>query len=302
MKLKNLLLCIYGGALAGCSDPYLIPPDPNDWERYDRKVCYEYTNGSRGKCTPDLRPVFSKYVVKRGQVYWMEKTTKTTSCYVGAMTAFIEAGMWRCLRLATDGTELIETRELLKAAAYSPAFQGLVNPMYTLDDWQSDQFAYYAKDKKSVYFKNKKIKGANPNTFSIIFPFGNDETWKEITMSQSAGILFFRWEPIGNIEPNKLRIFSPVKCPEKGISCAPKLDKSKNGSLHHGIIGSIGDDIFVLHENGVAHFPGKASLDAFIFRGKYQTYLYSHNKFYQLNSERDKLLQMNVEFYERYDR
>lgn len=301
MKLEYFLVCVSGAVLAGCSDPYLSIPDPNDRDGFHRNVCYEYTNGSRGKCTSDLRPVFSNYVTKRGQVYWMEKTIKyDKSCYLGAMTFFFDFGMWRCLKSGSSSIELIESRRLVKVATYSPAFQALKTPESTLVDWQHEQLANYAKDKKAVYFKNIKIEGADPNTFAVIFPFGNDEIWKKISVSRSGKSLFLRWKPIENIEFNKFRAYIPVRCPGNGVSCVLDFEDFNNDSLRYGIFGSIDNDVFAFFENGISRFPGMATPDTLMFRTRYTTYLYSREKFYELSREGDKLLDMDIEFYERY--
>jgi hypothetical protein len=169
VKPKYFLICLVGAALAGCNDPYLTPSKADDKDASRRHVCFEYTNGSRGKCTPDLRPIFSNYVVKYGQIYWMEKITDHGSCYIGAMTFFFDTDMWRCLFAERYTIEFTETRKLIRVAPFSPAFQAMEASEPTLVDWQRGQLANYAKDKGSVYFKSIKLGSADPDDFEVFF-------------------------------------------------------------------------------------------------------------------------------------
>jgi len=296
------LIYFLSAGLVGCNDPYLSPSGPDDEGTPGQKVCYEFTDGARGKCTPDLRPVFGNYVVKRGQVYWKEENRRyDTSCYLGALTFFFEPDLWRCLKSETGGIELIETRKLVNVAAYSPAFQSLHASEPTHVKWQQEQFVNYAKDMNAVYFKDQKIDGADPIDFSIIFPFGDDEIWKDFSVAKSGKSLFFKWNLIEDFELGQFRVLIPVRCPEHGLSCVENFDDLKNYRTRHGVLGWAGDDVVLLQSHGIVRFPDMASPDMFMFMTRYKAYLYTHKKFYELSrAYKKELIEMNVGFYENY--
>ncbi|WP_223444503.1 DKNYY domain-containing protein [Pseudomonas sp. BF-R-19] len=302
MRPEYLLIYILGTALIGCDTSSANRPETETKNNPGKEICREFTNDSQGKCTTKLRFISSNYVVKKGHVYWMTKTErKEKPCGLGMPFFFHNLMSWRCFRSESNQIDHVEERRLRSVAPYSPQFKALEGSSPLLTTWQQEQMASYAKDEKSVFFKNIEIVGADPNNFEVVFPFGDDEMWKNISVSQSGKSLFSKWKPIGNIELNQFRAFTPVRCPENGLSCVKKFEDIKNDNLRHGIIGWIGDAVLVLHENGISRFPGMVSPDTFMFRSRYKTYLYAKKSFYELSGDHDKLIKMDVEFYERYN-
>jgi len=290
-----------GAALMGCDTSSVNRPKPDTKNNPSKEICREFTNDSKGKCTTKLRFISSNYVVKKWHVYWMTRTEyKEKPCGFGIAFYFHNLMSWRCFRSEMNQIDHIEERRLRSVAPYSAEFKALEGSAPLLATWQQEQMAKYAKDEKSVFFEDIEIIGADPNDFEIIFPFGDDEVWKKISVSQSGKSLFSRWKPIGNIELNKFRAYIPVRCPKNGLRCVENFEDVKNDSFRYGITGWIGDDIIVLHENGISRFPGMASPDTFMFRTRYRTYIYAHKNFYELSGDRNQLLKMDIEFYEFY--
>jgi len=159
----------------------------------------------------------------------------------------------------------------------------------------------YAKDMNAVYFKDQKIDGADPIDFSIIFPFGDDEIWKDFSVAKSGKSLFFKWNLIEDFELGQFRVLIPVRCPEHGLSCVENFDDLKNYRTRHGVLGWAGDDVVLLQSHGIVRFPDMASPDMFMFMTRYKAYLYTHKKFYELSrAYKKELIEMNVGFYENY--
>lgn len=302
MKPKYCLIWLLSAALVGCGGSSVARPDTITNTNAEWENCREFTNGALGKCTTNLRAISSNYVVKRGKVYWMTISEfYERPCLLGMGALFPNLTSWKCIKSETNQPYIVEERRLDRVARYSPAFQSLEGSEPLRADWQQEQLANYAKDEKSVYYKGKKIEGADPQKFSVIFPFGKNERWKKFSLSQSARTLFFRWKATEYVELNQFRVFTPVRCPEHGLSSctAPReIDRFFESGNWGGILGWIGDDIVFLKETGVTRFAGMASTDMFMFATRYRIYLYTHNKFYELSKDH-KLIEMDVGYFER---
>ena len=222
-------------------------------------VCREWTNRTLGKCTTNLRSISSHYVVKEGQVYWMTReNVNEKPCAMGMAKLFPNLMYLKCLISGKNKPLEIEVRHLDWSAQYSPAFHSLEGSEPLRAKWQQDQLANFAKDEKSVYFKGELIEGADPQQFSAIFPFGEDEKWENFHVSQSGRSVFLRDKVIDDIDLRQFRAFTPVRCPEHGLSSctgARKVDDFFKYGNWGGVLGRIENDIFFLRPNGVTQFP-----------------------------------------------
>lgn len=303
MKLKYCLIFSLGVALISCDDPYVTAPDPASDNTSRRNFCYENTDGFLSKCTPDLRPLFSNYVVARGKVYWMTKREYVEHPCLSGMGAFIHnLTSWKCMKSRPNQVHHIEERKLKLVAKFSTEFRAMKGSKNSLTDWQRDQLANYTMDDKAVYFRDKKIEGAAPQSFSVVFPFGSDERWKNFRVSQSENKIFFDWKAHQYIDFSQFHAFVYVLCPGHGLSCtsASQTKQAIKNEERWGILGWIGNDVILLQGHGMTRFPNMASPDMFSFVAGYKTYLFTKNKFYQLNKENDKFIDMDVDYYERY--
>lgn len=266
-------------------------------------VCRESTNHTLGKCTTNLRSISSQYAVKEGQVYWMtRKYFNEKPCGMGMASFFPNLFSWKCWMSEKNESYEVEVRDLYRGAQYSPAFHSLEGSEPQRAKWQQDQLASYAKDEKSVYFKGKLIEGADPQQFSVIFPFGEDEKWEGFHVSQSGRSVFLMDKIIDDIDLHQFRAFTPVRCPEHGLSkCTGAREAGyffKYGGWR-GVLGRIGNDIAFLRPNGVTQFPYRVSPDAFMFASAWRVYLYSRGEFYELTKDGKKFIEMDVGFFER---
>jgi len=177
--------------------------------RFNRHGGIDDSEGPVEKCFTDLNPIFSNYVTKDGRVYWMSKSTyRREPCFRGVM--FSNLFSWECWTAKPRQINDVEERYLWLAAQYSPAFRTLEGSEPDRTGWQQEQLAHYAIDQTSVYFKDKKIKGANPQQFSVIFPFGEDEKWAMFKVSQSGDSTFLDGNAIDNVDLSQFRAFTPA--------------------------------------------------------------------------------------------
>ena len=303
MKPKYCLIWILSLALVGCDGPTLPPSEALNRDHPSKDICREYTDESQGKCTANLRPISSNYVVKKKQVYWMHKSEYTDAPCLKSMAAYFHnLFSWRCWTSEPNHIDYIEERHLRRVAAYSPSFQPLEGSGPQLADWQQKQLADYAKDESAVYMGTSKIVGADPHDFSVIFPFGNDERWKDFSVARSGNTIFFGGRAT-DIDLNQFRAFSPVRCPEPWLPCPTNIDELlSNHDKSVGILGSIGSDVVLLQDMGVVRFANMVSPDMFMFITRYKIYLYTRGKFYEVNKGSSWPVDMDVNFYDGYSK
>ena len=303
MKSKWLLVLTFGVWLNGLAFSVSAHSQTGSEDDSSKVICREITDGARGGCSANLEKISNNYVVKRGKVYWFTKRQyREHPCMVGAGAIFSNMTSMKCLRSERNVPEYFEERHLKKVAKYSTAFKTLEGSEPHRADWQQSQLADYAKDDKSVYFKGVKLEGADPKNFSVIFPFGAHERGKRYSLSQSGETLFFGWKPNPYIDFANLQIFTHVRCPGHGLSCQSTkvMAELEEFEESQGVFGWVGRDVIRLQANGVTYFPGVVSPDMFSFATRYRTYFYSGNKFYEVGKTQDKLIAMDVAFYERF--
>ena len=101
---------------------------------------------------------------------------------------------------------------------------------------------------------------------------------------------------------SRFRAFVRISCPEHGLCCTTpeQMEDASRRDEWRGILGWVGSDIIFLQSRGITKFPNMVSQDMFSFATEYRIYLYTNNKFYELDEKNKKLIAMNVDFYERY--
>ncbi|WP_256832446.1 hypothetical protein [Pseudomonas sp. Pse1] len=88
MKFNACVGIVLGALSMGCAGGAFASSQSPEEQVPSKNICIEITDESEGRCTKNLRYLFSNYVVKRGQVYWIEKTEyKQKPCQFG-MAAF----------------------------------------------------------------------------------------------------------------------------------------------------------------------------------------------------------------------
>ncbi|KPY03891.1 DKNYY domain-containing protein [Pseudomonas syringae] len=276
--------------------------------RFDGDGSIDDTKNKTRKCSSGMRAISTNYVVLDDDVYWMSQVRyKEKPCITGAGDASgaISNLSFSCLFSKQGQINSIEERELHLVAHNSPAFQSMEGSLKGLTDWQLDQLAYYAKDDSSVYYRGRKLKGAKPNDFSVIFPFGDDKRWYKYPVAVSGKEKFIGGMGVGNIDLYNFRLFIPVACPGHGLSvCTSYKDVNvffEYGNWDQGLLGQVGDDVIFLYTYGVERFADMASLDTFMFATSKKMYLYTKAQFYELGTQYPfdrKLIPMDMNDFE----
>lgn len=247
----------------------------------------EATDGSKGRCSADLRHLSSKYVTSKGRVYWMTVNSYDSSPCIsgrGDSLGFLYNLSWECLTATPGQVNSIEDRRLYLVALHSESFRTFEGSNSQKGDWQWNQLADYAADKAAVYYLNRKIEGADPRQFSVIFPFGDDDKWKRFAVSKSGDTTFVGGNAIGNVDLRQFRLLKPVRCPGHWFShcIAEHTDDFFKYGNWGGIPGQIGGDIVFLQTGGINRFPGMASPEMFMFATTKGIFFFIRGKFYAL--------------------
>lgn len=265
------------------------------------RVCHETVDGrfNWDKRCSNLRPVSReisflsrrcsagsgcRYVVRGHHVYWMEYSSIDGPCLHSGPAFHIPS--WMCL-ITRDQVDWVEERTLYPVTRYSSAFHSLEGVADAhLPVWQRDQLASYAADDTSVYAEGNRLKGVNPQRFSVIFPFGKEERWQVFLVSQRGETTFLNDRVVENIDLHQFHLLNPVQCPGHGLPCTYNKwtpdDFLKDGNWG-GILGKVGNDIvFLQQDGGISRFPNMVSSDTFMFASYRRTYLHTRGKFYEL--------------------
>ena len=307
MKINVCVGLVVGVLSMCCADSAFASSQSLEEPIPSKNICIEITDESKGRCTKNLRYLFSNYVVKRGKVYWIEKTEfKQKPCLFGIGAIFHNLASWRCLTADRRGGQIdhVEQRTLRKVVKFSSEFRTLEGYGELKSEWQQRQLANYAKDRSGVYFENRKLYETDPQNFSIIFPFGEDPRGENFYISQNGKSLFFYGIENPYVDLNGFKALKPIHCPRHGLTCTParNIGRLFERDSAYGVLGWIGQDVILLHPfYGATVFRGMASPDMFYFLSSSKMYFFASDKFYEVNEARDKLIPMDVQYYERFN-
>lgn len=294
MKREYFLICIMSALLVGCNaeSPHTT-----------KNICREITDKSEGKCTANLKYLSSNYVVKKGYVYWIDIHNSTESpCMFGIGAIFHNMFSWKCQFLGWNHKDIVEERSLRKVAKFSPDFKTFEETEPSLPAWQQKHLVNYAKDDRAVYYYFFKLEDADPKNFSVIFPFGTNDKWQQFELSQSAGSTYLGGRRYKHVNFAELNLFTDVRCPGHGLSCL-SISHMKEAHDHRrrpSMFGRIGNDIILFRYDGIAFFTNRMSPDTFTFSTRYRHYIYTQKKFYELHECGEWLIDMDIEYYERF--
>ena len=307
MKINVCVGLVLGVLSMCCADSAFASSQSLEEPIPSKNICIEITDESKGRCTKNLRYLFSNYVVKRGKVYWIEKTEfKQKPCQFGMAAFFHNLTSWRCLTADRRGYQVdhVEQRILRKVAKFSPTFKPLEFHGGLKSDCQKRHLSSYAKDNEFVYFQRYKLNGADPKDISLIFPFGEDPRGENFNIAHSGGSLFFHGTKSPYVDLSGFAALKPIRCPGHELTCTParNIERLSERDMAFGVLGWIGQDVVLLSPHrGATVFRGMASPDMFYFSNRSKMYFFANGNFYEVNEARDKLIPMDFRHYEQFN-
>lgn len=259
---------------------------------------------SRSKnCSYDYHEISKRYAIIGKNAYWVSRNTYIEpACLRGSgvpIQGLFNLLSWDCWA-APSKIYNHEDRNLWFVAKRTPGFRPLSTSDVTLPEWKREQFEHYSVNESSVFFESEKIQGANPQSFTPIFPF-DDEKWSHFFFSRSRNTIFLAGNPIPDIRIERFSPLKPVECPGHGLRCPP--DYSDPGYWgYQGVLGTVDGDVVFLAWDGASIFKGMASKDIFMFMTAKHKYLFSNGKFHEVlrggASGSATLVDMDVNAYE----
>ena len=245
-----------------------------------------------GRCKEYQALQETAYRVRKGHVYWIEKTNhENLECAgigVGAVGNALRPICWTPMG---HTRYQVERRTVNYVAPYSKTFKLLKSSAPQLESWQQEQLVDYAMDENYVYYKGQVIERANPARFSLIFPFGNDKKWRFFQLSQSGEYSFVGGVDLGSVDWNKFELIKPAKCPVGNLSCESRdMDDLFGWDFNDGVFGSVGNDVIFLSAQGAARLNGKFSSDAFMFSDRFTIFLFTSGVLYSPSDDKKQLV------------
>jgi hypothetical protein len=262
------------------------------FERYSEvPVCQEQENW-RGatirSCLAYDQILAGDYRVRKGQVYWEErKYAPEKTCGFGISSLVANIFSLKC-RLEESGYgRTVEYRTLTKVEKLSPSFKVLEATAPGLLDWQKEQFTKYAVGEQGVYLYGRRIKGADPKDFSVIFPLGEEEYWRFLDISRSGKSTFVGRKNLGEVDLAQFRLLSTFDCLKVNAGCTAE-DLSQLFLIRGGIVGVVGNDVVALGTYDSTRFDNKASPGMYTFSRGDDQYIHTQGVLYQVSDQREE--------------
>lgn len=208
------------------------------YERLDEQGRVIPEKSRSGNCSSGYHAVSKKYALVGKTVYWVTRNTYIESaCVRGSgvpIQGLFNLFSWDCW-VAPDKVYNHENRDLWFVAIRTPGFRPLNTSDVTLPEWKREQFEHYSVNESSVFFESDKIQGANPQSFTPIFPF-DDEKWSHFFFSRSRKTVFLAGNPIPDIRIENFSVLKPVECPGARPKMPARLQRTRvlGGSRNPG--------------------------------------------------------------------
>lgn len=96
----------------------------------------------------------------------------------------------------------------------------------------------YGMDSTTVYLNSEKVVGADPSSFEVIFPFGDDAKWDNFSFARDQRHLFIDGWMMPGVDLEGIA-WLHVPCTEGTFRCSET-------SLHKANFGQLGEDVLFL--------------------------------------------------------
>lgn len=254
--------------------------------KFDDQGKVVYKKMRDGICSSGYREISKNYAVVGNNVYWVRRVEYSSPACVRSgdpIQGLLNLFSWNCWIANPNKVYRHENRELNLVEKYTPDFRVLNAGDSALSGWQREQVEQYSVNDSSVFLRSKRMDGAEPKSFSPIFPFG-EEKWNRFFFSKSQGSTFVGGRVAPDLRIEGFRVLEPTQCPGHGLQCTSDytLDGDHGYWGYRGILGKTGSDIAYLSWDGAIVFRGLAGKDTFMFMTAKHMYLFSKGRFYEV--------------------
>jgi hypothetical protein len=258
------------------------------FERYSKVPVCEAEIDGRGAslhgCSAYDQILAGNYRVIKGEVYWERKNyAPEFGCGQGPGAIAGNLISFKCWMQRDGYARTVEHRSLTKVEKLSPSFRVLESEEPGLLTWQKEQFNDYAVGEQGVYRYGRRLEGADPKDFSVIFPLGDQEHWRFLDISRSGKSTFVGRKNLGEVDLTQFRLLEPSDCPKVNAGCSTD-DLAELLRSGDDVVGSVGNDVVVLRAYDSVRIDNKASPGMYIFTHGANRYVHTREVLYQLSA------------------
>lgn len=239
-------------------------------------------------CSEDKDAVHNdSFPVVDGRVYWMaESNNRYSPCKgtgVGAVTQGLNPVCYLPARLQVHENVVHRTFWLLSTDAAH--FRVARSSQAGLTPDQEDKVAMYSMDSTSVYIRANRIEGADPQSFEVIFPFGDYSTVNLNAKDKLQRYSYARDNQHLFIDEWSLPYIDLTTVEWLNGHCTGEITECQNTPSARPLVGKVGNDILYLHQSPrPTLFRNLATADFELSREGFRSYVRSGGKRYMIEA------------------
>ncbi|MFJ3466184.1 hypothetical protein [Pseudomonas sp. NPDC090201] len=254
-------------------------------ERYSKvQVCEAV--GDRGRfhslgCAAFDQVLAGQYRVIEGEVYWVRSSyAREYGCGTGAAAMVANPLSFKCWMQWWGYARTEERRSYTYVETLTPAFKVLEPQERNLLDWQKERFNNYAVGELGVYRYGKRVEGADPKDFSIIFPLGDQKHWRSLDISRSGKTTFIGGDSLGEVDLTQFRLIESSDCKDVKAGCTAQ-ELAGMLDTDSGVVGAVDNDVVILRRHDSLMVKNKASPGMYAFARGDNRYVHTQGVLYQ---------------------
>lgn len=226
------------------------------------------------------RWVGEHYVVVGGKAYWTfyekERHSPCSGKGVGALGNLLDPVCYLPSRLQTHHT--MERRSYWLVSEDGGNFRLVGSNRKDLAAWQRQALTRYVADRTTVYLNSDRLPEADPQTFEVLFPYGDDAEWERFHFARDRRNTYIDEYLVPAIDLDKV-VWLSLPCVESSISCR---DSAHGAAL----IGTVGRDVlFLRYGDRPTVFRNRAKPGLLCFRSAFTSYCRMDGKLYAIKPD-----------------
>jgi hypothetical protein len=230
----------------------------------------------------DAQEVRVRTTVVKGQAFWVstqyERHKPCAGRGVGTLGQVLDPVCYLPNFLQIN--ENIENRNYYWLSDDGAHFKPSKTKQTTLTQWQTNQLNRFTQDSKTVFYNSEPVINADPETFEVIFPFGNDKKFENYAVTKDKAQTYIEGISIPSIDLNHITWLP--------ITCKDSEDECKSSAYSVGLIGKSNHDVLYLkYADTPTVFKNWANDNIECWRKGYGIFCKIDESVYQITSDFD---------------
>lgn len=227
-----------------------------------------------------------RFPVVDGRVYWgsvsRERYSPCKGTGVGAVGQGLDPVCYLPARLQVH--ETVETRKFWLLSTDAAHFRAAHSNQAALTPDQAGKVAAYTMDSTWVYLRATRMEGADPESFEVIFPFGDYSAVNRNAKDKLQRYLFARDNQHLFIDEWSLPHIDLTQVEWLTGPCTGEIMECQNTAYAAPLVGKVGIDILFLNPRArPTLFRNLATADFEMSREGFRTYVISAGKRYLID-------------------